>query len=981
MIEPCLHEFMEGSDFCAKCGESREAISAGRAHLGRGDARTTDDAAGGESRDTGGSPADRSPPPPGSGAKSIAAILDEFKGRSSGYEPVVVGVFGPPKAGKSFLNQRLEQVWAAQDPQRRVNPIHVVPSTNRGEFTLREFTAPPKAVMVVDLPGEEFKDSAGLEEDADLPYRPNAEDAETTSNMRQVLERADALILYISAQDIAPGAQFSESHFEGLPTSSKQTLYVRFLKAALSVGAPPVFIAVSQADRLDDAHVADVDAWLHISREAPGLATYLLHRWKRFSCGYVASHVGGGWTILSFAPVQGEMEKTKLGAELEAVLQSVPDVTPELAAFARTCLAIQEEVRGRKSGDRQTARTLADTRRAFLDRLGAGSDRTQTYDDFCVTALKLSADEGKELGLRSLHDGLAARNVKCEMVPRAMPSRPSFGVQDMFDRVFAMLREGGRTAPDLSVQRRKAASFGNLDKPPLRWRSGAAMLSKPSRIAALCALLVALAVVPPLVLWLAAVSDAAGERERLRARVADSDGLPRGFALEIGAVWRLDENRLEGIRARMQTEPSLVSLAQDALVRAPNIDAAPEVNEHGVAFEALKPDPRAAAILRTITCTGGARCSYNAGAAAPQGEPASRSESYARALRTYWSRGTARTLQPELLEFLRRLNNTWRFVPSPPETDLTPFLPYLGAAWPSSIKGEAPVKQILMPLLAVKLIDAHVELRERLQPLRLPKDQVAMQDAVRRYGERLVAVLEGYRRAFDALPPAANRRPSDIRAELRTAGVHLATLAVHLLEVALVKSESWASFRIESESLLKPVDLGLLDFEKAVNVTEFAADYPDLLCLYRHLRRTAGESQPDPAGEACRRTRAAADAPFGRERRLTDPNHWLEPPQRRDAIEYDDYVGPIREAAARWLTRTVDQEERRQLRVLAELPDPLEWKHLLLTSYWGWLVAWALALTAGAGGFARLLRARHDVSLIVVPYRRDRAGTGRQADA
>lgn len=962
MPDICKHQFEPGAVICSLCGTSREeaereepASAAPRADAAiPAPLATTLPAA------VGRTPASVAVPDRKAG-DTLTERLDALPPGS-----ILVGVFGPSGSGKTFLNKRLESIVNAQSLVAKRGHRDEVPRTLRDDFTLEQFPIrvgkDTKTVVVVDLPGELFGDSA-------------AESGRSHVHFVTVLKRIDALVLYIAAKDIA---DFSRTTYSGSNLST-QDVYRKFLGFALATERerrPALFVAVSQADLLVGTDGFDAACpWDLLTRRAPALVDDLIHGCPRYACGYVASHIGGGFVVLNFSAGtdgQGASFDVRRKLTLARILQSIDraEAAPLLKTFARACMLLQEHQN--PSGDAQTRDILE---RTFNDATGG---KAGNWTEFQRTALDLN-DERKrrEWQFEKLSEQLEADGIELKESRRARNEQPSRGVMAMMYQLFSMLDEPLEGDTDHQERRREVGKRADVEIVPPAWRAGSRLARTPRRklygwlgAALLVPLLLAVSI-----LWLA------GKESDSRARIArdaiaHAGPLPRGFALEPTDVWALGEEQLEGIRAHLQSGSIVSAPALDTLVRAPNFAVARRANERDVEFEALSPDASRAgqtgtAILQSLDCRDGAICRpKDAIPVCPAAAERTRPLSYACVLREYWLQTGTGKMRAEAENYLKRLNQLGGFTqdePVPPQ--------FLDRAWPTAIRAEFPVKQALLPLLGTKLMFAHAEYRERSAGLSPESDVVPLRDEFRRYGDTLVSTIKGYLDAVGKLPAHPRRGKPNLQTELAGVGVDARALAIHLAVYALVGSDSLESFGRQLDAHLAMLGADA-PTDESLDVGRFAGTYSELLCLHHHYRRVRGERQTDLQGEACRRIEPSQTTPFGAQRVLIDPAHW-QANRASSGVEYERYLAAVKNAAGKWLPRTDVAPEKAALQRLLAL-KPGSGKLSVAYQDYFWLMLLLAAVVGSMFGIASYLsRLRHRAGLLVSPCIRDTEGTGK----
>jgi hypothetical protein len=887
---------------------------------------------------------------PASARANLDALRDELKRFRERYRNNgrIIGVFGSPDSGKSFLNARLQWlVEATRGGTTGRHGLRVIRSTSANTATWAEFElqgpfGAKRKVLVVDLPGEEFLGSTG-----DVPKE--------IQQHQEVLRMADGLLLYVSADVIDdPDAFQPNVHRSGTPP---QEHYLRFLARAhefRSAGADqlsdlPVFLALSRADRvIKNAGTQVPDAWQYASRKSPPLALSLIKRFSSFCCGFVASHVGAESTrAIDFTPHNVGDKWTSLREPIEQALRGTP-----LEAYFRACLQARmsidvdldrlptpEEMRDCGISEREFARCASLVGQGNSKEYRATLERVQHLVG--VSSTPLTDDRLASFGVRSMMERLFD-----------LMEEPADGIHRGARFEYAELRLWHSARSRLRTLREDAAGWVARHLPA----SGSTgdrlvrFFRLSSRRQELRARLGAMAVGVLLALWGVyrwhAVPAVEERRQDVRQTVRGIASLPPGFALDPEAVWNLDEARVDRIRRDFASRLNKFGLQDDHLVRAPNFGVAREVNEHGEDFYALLPDSRdpAAQFFAGIDCAELRRCRLPTPQAdqTPTADPGNgRVMNYAAALNEYLSDARSDAIDQYLLRFEKARNLTWG-------NNLT--------------RAHSPTKQLLLPHLLVKLLQAHAALRDEVRTA-----NADVRGAFTEYGAALVAALGKYRADSAQLAQANPQRvPVDLNRELLVIGVDPEVLAAHLLATAVISTDSNAELGAEVARRLQPIGESAAAFEE-----QYAKQYPELLCLYHHVLRLASKP-PSPAyPKACQFSPTAEDNPFNLERLLVDAQFWASG-RAESKIAFEQWVPAIRQAALEAAKSEREPEVLSSLQSLVNLPTQraawrlmLEPGSLRLAAIWSLL---AIALAWVLVSFWRLVLAAHR---LVAPYTPD----------
>lgn len=874
--------------------------------------------------------------------KRLAEELCSFR-KEHGAEGKIIGVFGSPKSGKSFLNARLEWIVnAKRDGTTGLSGYRVIRSTQSNTATWAEFeligpTRGRQHFLVVDLPGEEFNratESTGIE----------------VEQYNEVLKVADGLILYISGETVDERDKFQGDEFQAcLPPESNYKRFLDLAHARRNQGAGtlcnmPVFIALSKADRIASMgtgpealrKLSAQDAWQYLSVKSPALRELLLQKFSSFCCGFVASHVGAQSRIgLSFESMENGEALLPLAPSIANALTDAP-----MADFFLACLDGQLQgggvVDSLPSPEIMALHGL--TPELFFLQASLVTDSAQPYLD---TVNRLN--------------GL----VRTVPVPIAADGLPSYGVRSMMERLTDLIQEsawGFHRRDEDSYARVRAESeestFGRVQLSVAaylaRSMKGYSKLGNrimrilrmtPETSVTRVVIVGGVACLLPLLalIYWKAESTVNDRREAARQLIKGVKPLPPEFALDAAKIWSLDKGRLEEISRKFPATLPVLGLHDDHLVRAPDFASALKANEAGQTFHALWPDTskltgrRALALFLGMDCANARTCKLSASAGTLEIAPldtrvdGARVSNYAGALSAYLRKADVKDIKYflKLFEDGRRSSLGDRI-----ET------------------AEAPSKQILLPQLVSKLMLAHTEFRNSVYKSTGGdiRTNVDWRSTYQRYGKALDEALDEYQRQGKSLAGKKNRLADNLWLELRAVGVDSNVLNAHILATSLASSENY-------EDLVKDVQRRFerygksLDADKVFDIDSFGTQYPELLCLYQHMRRVAGSTSQASYGKACEATSGSVDNPFGVERRLVDANFWAGDRSDTD-IAYERYAPLVRDAAEKASKTEQDQKTRDSLSALRQLKDPAPAWRLLLE--FPFLIALAVAAALAA---------------------------------
>ena len=573
------------------------------------------------------------------------------------------------------------------------------------------------------------------------------------------------------------------------------------------------------------------------------------------------------------------------------------------------------------------------------------------------------------------------------MVPLVDDNQASYGVRMMMDRLIDLMDEPaegihrkrkfdfastrapgqansvwtrGRQAVATAIAQRMSSSDGGIAKLLRFLRMTSVLHLSRLRLASF-----AVFFLPMLgLIFLNAASEVAERRESVRQTVRGAAGLPSSFALDADKVWDLDLVRLDQIRSALATKLLRLGLHDDHLVRPPDFTLALKVNEAGQPFHALMPVPStnggrlARDFLVNIDCSAGRTCREAAPDAVriimpadPQRDGA-RVLNYAGALSGYLHGASSEDIKKYLDKFEKGRDGQWG----------------------KSIEtAESPTKQILLPALLQRLLLAHAALRDEAAKLRNGEGKADSdgRNSFRRYGKSLDDALDEYAKQSASLALARKSRlPMNLGQELRVIGVGGNVLNAHLLATAVASAETFPD--LQKEAFRRFGRFGTqLDADKVFDVEAYAGQYPELLCLYHHMRRVPDRRSTSGYAKACEASSPTADNPFEAERLLVDAKFWAGD-RTRTSIALERYAPLIRDAAERAAKGEQDPKVLASLQPLRQLPDERPWWMLLIEPRSLMLIAGVVVLAAFMSWLVVLLwcqvLAAHR---LVSPYTRD----------
>lgn len=894
---------------------------------------------------------------------NLARLVNDLANfrREHGAQGHILGVFGSPESGKSFLNARLQWLMGAtgggsvQQLGYRVIRSTVASTATWSVFELKGPTGSERTIMVVDLPGEEF-------------VRATQDNRQAVDQYKAVLAVASGLILFIAADLIDSTSKFQGGVREDLEKDMPpQKNYLNFLELAASIrqnpahrpGTPrtsdlPVLVAISRADRiLGNPPIPPSDAWIYLCSKSKLIAGELVRSFSSFCCGYVASHVGAETCVaVELASKDKRTSLANLAQPIESALRGLP-----LEGYFRACLVAQLA----RGGTVKRLPTLTELVACNL-----------SIDDFDKASAQMARRDPEAILTMQAIESM----VDIALTPIANDELASYGVRSMMERMLDLIEEPAdginrkrrsRLAPSLdpdTVQgwpRRLQANAarwvssripeaGSLGDRVLRYFK---LTTKAHmRRAGLAAGVLSIALATLAVYEFRASPAVDLRAKRATETIRGTGDLPVGFALDTAAVWDLSPKRLQEIRRDFVRILPTLDLRGDHLVRAPNFLLALRVNEENQPFHALLPGNTpnmrgAQELLDAIECSEVRRCVTSRPTITPpaRGTDGARVLNYVAALSAYLRGGTAQDVGRYLDNFEYGRSQLAK------RNELEAAL--------------SPTKQILLPVLLQDLMLAHARFRDE------PDDTSNVRNTHRAYGEALSSALGNYVAQSAALHARRpGRSPNNLGQELKAIGVEPQMLAMHLVATALASTDSIDDLRNEVQKRLAP--LGASQPGGAYDLEKYAARYPELLCLYHQLQVVGTGTGATRYNRACQASQAVPDNPFGAERSLVDPGFWSAD-RSRTRFSLTPWIPLIRDAANKAIPDERDPAALRSLRALAEIPESkpawlvmLEPRHLveiaalalvLFTVAWVVLQFWLLVLS---------------LHRLVTPWRRDR---------
>ncbi|MBB3221283.1 hypothetical protein [Pseudoduganella umbonata] len=818
-------------------------------------------------------------------AQELARRIKEFRENYSG--GTVVVVFGLPAHGKTFLNKRLVR---GNSPEQTGLQGGATEGTRRGSYTSTEtqFAFDKTAhFMVIDLPGEDFN--------AHMAGEPLSE------VYPAALEAMDAIIIYMSAGALpAPKG--------GARTTGEDPWHTQYVVGAGRRGGispESIYIRFFSYIRTQ----LKIDEPAHTDQEAVRQAV-------------------DGSAIAGSSPPGGDHE---FGIEdpVVALVQQATGFKPVYFAVSKAdrlpCWVNLRDIAIPR--ERSSLQALAGMSQSLFRAVLGAKPMFYAAGHVCS------------------HEG---------QIGTTEASNDSFGVTRMFHIIWKMRKAVLAQEDPAMFRMLDNAVMNPLEGQGLlrridQWLMSLVKISKQAefdfshRYSRACRVILAagpillIIAVAGLFTYRSAEEVAKSERLNIDEQIRGQAGLPAGFALDAGELWKRPSDWRDVVRRQLRKDKDTFQVEEDFLV------AAPPQQPNGLV--ALMPDPNSkngrevTRIFGEITkCRSNPRCG--------QGRPPEftsadtvtrRAFHYASALEQYYR-------APQDGDYVSRI-----------QAALNEF----EAARINTFKNSQSLNEFVLPTVARQLIMAHAGFRVDFNE----------QDAMARYGNALE----------EAFNVGGKARPLNEDA-LAKIGVDRNQLARHMLAATLVSKADDNAMILELKRRLSLLGLEA-GHDALLKVSSSTKSFSDkaVACLvtlgmFDPSGQRTSESESSVDYRRCTvRDAGPANSTFGKQMwvrsRLVDADTWADPAKRTD-ISFSPYLDAIKHAIADAAAdSSLSSSERNALSSLGSINDPGSAKFKPLH------IAIMVAMGLASGAFAYLtwcyLTLRAALVLRISPYWKD----------